>query len=107
MNEIITERLLEYKIQSSEEELNAIKEITQEIILYALSKTKFFDHAYFCGGTALRIVHGLNRFSEDLDFDNFSIAEDTFAKVSEIIKKQLELSSSSRELKKLSLQIKR
>lgn len=68
MNEIITERLLEYKIQSAEEELNAIKEITQEIVLYALSKTSFFDHAYFCGGTALRIVHGLNRFSEDLDF---------------------------------------
>ncbi|MGZ3789870.1 MAG: nucleotidyl transferase AbiEii/AbiGii toxin family protein [Bacteriovorax sp.] len=73
MNEIITERLLEYKIQSAEEELNAIKEITQEIILYALSKTSFFDHAYFCGGTALRIVHGLNRFSEDLDFSTAKI----------------------------------
>jgi predicted nucleotidyltransferase component of viral defense system len=68
MNEIITERLLQYKIQSQEEELNAIKEIAQEIILYALSKTSFFDNAHFCGGTALRIVHGLNRFSEDLDF---------------------------------------
>lgn len=68
MNEIITERLLEYKIQSAEEELNAVKEITQEVILYALSKTSFFDQAHFCGGTALRIVHGLNRFSEDLDF---------------------------------------
>lgn len=73
MNEIITERLLEYKTQSAEEEQNAIKEITQEIILYALSKTSFFDHAYFCGGTALRIVHGLNRFSEDLDFSTTKI----------------------------------
>lgn len=68
MNEIITERLNEYNIQTAEEELNAIKEITQEIILYALSKTSFFGHAHFCGGTALRIIHGLNRFSEDLDF---------------------------------------
>ena len=68
MNEIITERLNEYHVQSAEEELNAIKEITQEIILYALSKTSFFNHAHFCGGTALRIIHGLNRFSEDLDF---------------------------------------
>lgn len=73
MNEIITERLLEYKIQTAEEELNAIKEITQEIILYALSKTSFFDQAHFCGGTALRIVHGLNRFSEDLDFTSNAI----------------------------------
>jgi predicted nucleotidyltransferase component of viral defense system len=68
MNEIISERLNNYNVQSAEEELNAIKEITQEIILYALSKTSFFDHVHFCGGTALRIVHGLNRFSEDLDF---------------------------------------
>lgn len=68
MNEIITQRLLEYNIQSVEEELNALKEITQEFILYALSRTSFFEHAHFCGGTALRIVHGLNRFSEDLDF---------------------------------------
>jgi predicted nucleotidyltransferase component of viral defense system len=73
MNEIITERLLEYKIQTAEEELNAIKEITQEIILYALSKTSFFEHVYFCGGTALRIVHGLNRFSEDLDFSTTQV----------------------------------
>lgn len=68
MNEIITQRLSEYNIKTAGEELNAIKEVTQEIILYALSKTSFFDHAHFCGGTALRIIHGLNRFSEDLDF---------------------------------------
>jgi predicted nucleotidyltransferase component of viral defense system len=73
MNEIITERLLEYKVKSAEEELNAIKEITQEVILYALSKTSFFDHAHFLGGTALRIVHGLNRFSEDLDFSTYKV----------------------------------
>ena len=68
INEIITERLNEYNVQTAEEELNAIKEITQEIILYALSKNSFFSHAHFCGGTALRIIHGLNRFSEDLNF---------------------------------------
>lgn len=28
----------------------------------------FFEHAAFYGGTALRIFHGLRRFSEDLDF---------------------------------------
>lgn len=73
MNEIITEKLREYKIQSAEEELNAIKEITQEIILYALSKTSFFEHAHFGGGTALRIVHRMNRFSEDLDFSTTKV----------------------------------
>lgn len=68
MNEIITERLREYEIKNADDELNALKEITQEIILYALSKTSFFKRAHFIGGTALRIVHSLNRFSEDMDF---------------------------------------
>lgn len=76
MNEIITERLHEYKIKTAEEELNAIKEITQGVILYAFSKTKFFERAYFCGGTALRIIHGLNRFSEDLDFTTNVLEKD-------------------------------
>jgi predicted nucleotidyltransferase component of viral defense system len=75
MNEIITERLKEYVFKTALDEQNAIKEIVQEMILYALSETHFFDHVYFCGGTALRIVHGLNRFSEDLDFTTKSVKE--------------------------------
>lgn len=47
---------------------NALKEIIQEITLTGLARTKFFDKAAFYGGTALRIFHGLPRFSEDLDF---------------------------------------
>ena len=65
---IIEEKIKEYKPSGKEEELNAFKEITQEIILSALSRAEFFKHAAFQGGTALRIVHGLQRFSEDLDF---------------------------------------
>lgn len=47
---------------------HAIREALQELIINALSKTDFFTKAAFAGGTALRIFHGLNRFSEDLDF---------------------------------------
>ena len=47
---------------------NLVKEGLQEIILQSLSETGFFDHALFHGGTCLRILHGLDRFSEDLDF---------------------------------------
>lgn len=68
MNDLIEQRLNQYDIKTQTDEANAIKEITQEIILYALSTTKFFDHVHFCGGTALRIIYGLARFSEDLDF---------------------------------------
>ncbi|WP_457598271.1 nucleotidyl transferase AbiEii/AbiGii toxin family protein [Hydrogenimonas sp.] len=46
----------------------ALREILQEIVLYGLYDAGFFDHAVFYGGTALRILYGLPRFSEDLDF---------------------------------------
>lgn len=65
---VIEERIREYKPGGREEELNAFKEIAQEITLSALSRAEFFKHAAFQGGTCLRIVHGLNRFSEDMDF---------------------------------------
>lgn len=65
---VIEERIKDYKPRGKEEELNAFKEIVQEITLSALSRSEFFKHAAFQGGTCLRIVHGLPRFSEDLDF---------------------------------------
>jgi len=65
---IIEDRLKEYAPISQRDELNAIKEITQEIALCALARTNFFNIAAFQGGSCLRIIHHLNRFSEDLDF---------------------------------------
>ncbi len=40
----------------------------QEIALLGLWRSKFFEKAAFYGGTALRVLYGLDRFSEDLDF---------------------------------------
>ena len=65
---IIQERLASFQVQSLQEEEYALKEITQELCLYALYQSGFFRRAAFQGGTCLRILHGLNRFSEDLDF---------------------------------------
>jgi len=65
---IIEERLKEYAPTSQRDELNAIKEIAQEIALCSLARSNFFNSAAFQGGSCLRIVHKLNRFSEDLDF---------------------------------------
>src|SRR5690606_7713669 len=45
-----------------------LREILQEIALVGLWRGKFFEHAAFYGGTALRVFYGLDRFSEDLDF---------------------------------------
>ena len=65
---LIQERLNSYQCTSEIEEEQAIREITQEVALSALGRTDFFNHAAFQGGTCLRIFHGLNRFSEDMDF---------------------------------------
>ena len=45
-----------------------LREEMQKIFLKTISRTDFFDNAAFYGGTALRLFHGLDRFSEDLDF---------------------------------------
>jgi len=68
MNDIIQAQLSKYKPANAIEEENATKEIVQEIALYGLWRAKFFDVAVFQGGTSLRILHKLPRFSEDLDF---------------------------------------
>jgi hypothetical protein len=68
MIEIIQERLRKYEANNALEEEYAIKEIIQEIALYALWRGDFFDVALFQGGTSLRILYRLPRFSEDLDF---------------------------------------
>ncbi len=65
---LIQDRLDSYRCTSSLEEEQAVREITQEVALAALGRTEFFKHAAFQGGTCLRILYGLNRFSEDLDF---------------------------------------
>jgi len=65
---IIQERLASYKCVSAQEEELALREITQEAALAALSRTDFYKAAAFQGGTCLRIFYGLERFSEDLDF---------------------------------------
>jgi predicted nucleotidyltransferase component of viral defense system len=66
--EVIAQKLLSYQCQTVIEQENALKEIAQEIALMALSRSGFFQKAAFQGGTCLRILYGLERFSEDLDF---------------------------------------
>ena len=71
--------------------LNTAREIVQEAILSGLSRSNFFGHAAFQGGTSLRIFHGLDRFSEDL---NFCVVEDgyevDFDRISDFICNELE-----------------
>jgi predicted nucleotidyltransferase component of viral defense system len=68
MNEAIARMLARYEARRLEDYVRALREILQEIALLGLWRSKFFEHAAFYGGTALRILHGIDRFSDDLDF---------------------------------------
>jgi len=68
MIELLQQQLDSYKPANSIEEEQATREIFQELALYALWRANFFEVAAFQGGTSLRILHGLPRFSEGLDF---------------------------------------
>ncbi len=69
--------LSRYDLSTEQKKRNAIFEVNQQIVLAGLYHGGFFDSAAFYGGTCLRIFHGLQRFSEDMDFsllkpnDNF------------------------------------
>jgi predicted nucleotidyltransferase component of viral defense system len=65
---LIQRRLESYRCSTQLEEQQALREISQEIVLAALGRHDFFKEAVFQGGTCLRIFFGLNRFSEDMDF---------------------------------------
>ncbi len=68
MNEIYNLMLSAYEQTTEQQKLNATFEVNQQIILAGLYNGGFFDEAAFYGGTCLRIFHGLQRFSEDMDF---------------------------------------
>lgn len=68
MNPAIKRMLERYSRDTSEENLAALREILQQLALLGLWRAKFFERAAFYGGSALRILYGLDRYSEDLDF---------------------------------------
>ncbi|MCG2712080.1 MAG: nucleotidyl transferase AbiEii/AbiGii toxin family protein [Candidatus Omnitrophica bacterium] len=68
MNDAVKVMLDRYNCASTNDYENALKEIIQEIALLGLWRSKFFEKGAFYGGSALRILYGLDRFSEDLDF---------------------------------------
>ena len=57
-----------YDLTTAQDVRNATFEVNQQIILSGLAQGGFFDVAAFYGGTCLRVFHGLQRFSEDMDF---------------------------------------
>jgi len=68
MNDLIKKMLPSPLPETSGSMVVALREVMQSVALLGLWRARFFSDTAFYGGTALRILYGLNRFSEDLDF---------------------------------------
>lgn len=69
MGKDMFERMLSrYPMNSSDDRRNATYEVMQQVVLCGLYRGGFFNQAAFYGGTCLRLFHGLERYSEDMDF---------------------------------------
>lgn len=62
-------------------ERSILREYQQYKILQAILNSQFASKLSFLGGTALRVIHGNNRFSEDIDLDNFDLSWKEFEDV--------------------------
>lgn len=76
-----------------------LREYLQYKILEIVFDSKYATQLAFIGGTALRILYGSDRFSEDLDFDNFNLTENDFTAISTIIKNKLKLNGYDVEIR--------
>ena len=76
-NDIYDSMLAAYDMTTEQQRRNAIFEVNQQVILAGLYNGGFFNVAAFYGGTCLRIFHGLQRFSEDMDF-SLLVPDDNF-----------------------------
>jgi predicted nucleotidyltransferase component of viral defense system len=91
-NEIYDSMLQGYPMDTAQQKRNAIFEVNQQVILAGLYNGGFFDEAAFYGGTCLRIFHGLQRFSEDMDFSLLAPSENfDFTKYFQPIKDMFEI----------------
>jgi predicted nucleotidyltransferase component of viral defense system len=68
-----------------------VREYLQYKILQAIFESNQASQLSFLGGTALRIIHGNNRFSEDIDLDNFGLSWQAFGDVIQKVKQLLVL----------------
>lgn len=66
--DMFEQMLSRYPMNSADDRRNATYEVMQQVVLCGLYRGGFFSQAAFYGGTCLRIFHGLERYSEDMDF---------------------------------------
>ena len=66
-----------------------LKEYVELVALEHLSQSAYAPRLVFIGGTCLRLVHGIDRFSEDLDFDCKDLPQEDFMKMTDMLVEHL------------------
>ncbi len=77
-------------IQAKEEKVNHLREFLQILTLKIIYDLGYFKNISFVGGTALRILYDLHRFSEDLDFSLVKKESYDFGVFAKRLEKQFE-----------------
>ena len=77
---------------------NLLREYLQYVILDVVYSSRYGSRLVFMGGTAIHIIHGIRRFSEDLDFDNKGLSKDDFEGLSQNVLRKLKLYGYSVEI---------
>ena len=76
---------------SNDDKINRVREFLQIAALKILHDKNYFKNLAFVGGTALRIVFDMRRFSEDLDFSLINNKDYDFSTINSEIKRELGL----------------
>ncbi|HUF38041.1 MAG TPA: nucleotidyl transferase AbiEii/AbiGii toxin family protein [Anaerolineales bacterium] len=76
-----------------------LREYLQYKILQGIFDSGLADKLSFIGGTALRIIHGNTRFSEDIDLENFGLDHAGFQTLIETLRRFLELEGFEVEIR--------
>jgi len=74
-----------------QQKLNLTREFLQILTLKILNEKNFFEQIVFVGGTSLRILYDLRRFSEDLDFSLIGKGKYDFRKIHKSLSKEFDL----------------
>ena len=67
-----------------------LKEYLQLLILDRLANSPYAGRLCFIGGTNLRLIQGIDRFSEDLDFDCKDLSEEDFLSMTDDVVRYLQ-----------------
>ena len=88
-----------YIAQNAGMQKHILKEYVELLALEWIARSVYASKLVFIGGTNLRLIEGIDRFSEDLDFDCKGLSEREFRQMSDELVKYLQQHGLNAELR--------